>query len=1036
MNFINQTDITPTCNAVPGGPSQLTCAGGGPGTIEKYFFQSSPISLVGIPPASGWAFTYSNFSRNLAIDNLSTPSSYGITLRAVMYPFSGTNTSPCFDSSPVFLETPSSVVCTGTNFKLNHHAYDADGDSMVYSFANALDTVSTSATSFNPPVNPIHIPYETSYSATSPTPGTALDPGNIPAAIDPLTGEITFTSFTQGNYVVVVRVQSFKCGQLVSEVFRETQIIVVSCSGNNLPVFTPPFGTSFSTTVYAGDLVNFNLTVTDTDLLQDGSPQTIELTASGNQFGASFTNPLAGCDQAPCATLNATLPASSTLSLTRTFSWQTDCSHLTNTSCGQTGKVFQFVFRASDDFCPAPGVSTITVSVTVLPPPAIEAPAITCANVALNGDVTLSWTPPVDPYGQFVKYEIYNVTLGALVGTIATIGTNTFTHIGADAQNGSISYAIKVYSGCSGTSTTTSDTVETMFLVVNNLGSGVAVLQWNPLFDPFNSPTAYPTYTIWQEYPIGTWTPIATTPYGTEQHNDTISICDDTLNYKISVTDSSGCISFSSIDGDRFTDLTEPYTPVISYVTVDTTTGLTVLNWFPNGAADTEGYIILQNIGGSWIVIDTVYGINNVTYIPAGSNPNANSETYGVAAFDTCWHGTPPTPNTSPMGTPHSTIFLQNQLIICDSSVTLNWTPYSGWPTGVLHYEIYASENNAPYVLVATLSPGTLSYSHNNLNRSSTYEYLIKAIANGTGVYSLSNISVRFITEPSKPAFAYLQTATVSAINEITLRFLPDITANVQHHIVFKSTDNGFTFNPIGIIYPGTPPLTFIDSDVATNENSYVYKVVTIDSCGKEAVTSNTAKTILLQGFSNSTALENNLNWNHYLIWDGGINRYEVERVINNSGIFTMIGSATPSVTSYNDDVSEDQLLESTGQFCYKIVAYENTNSYSIAETSESNVVCLTQDPLVYIPNAFTPGGLNPVFYPVISYVDFNSYEFNIYNRWGQLIYSTNDINNGWDGMHNGKLAKEDVYVYQLRFKTGDGKDIERHGHFTLIDYK
>lgn len=1036
MNFIGQTDISPTCNAVAGGPAQITCGTLGNGAVERYEFQSGLISITGVPPPTGWAFTYHNFSRNPTIDNLVTPNLYGLTLRALMFPFSATNTNPCFDSSPTFLETPSNVICSGTDFKLNHNANDPDGDSLVFEFAPALDTVSLSATSFSPPTNPAFIPYVGSYSFNSPTPGTSINPANIPATIDPVTGEISFNSVTLGNFVFVVKVSSYRCGQKISEVYRETQIIVVNCSGNNLPVINPPFGASFSTTVVAGQVVTFDLTAVDTDLLQDGSKQTITLTATGNQFGAAFTNPLAGCTFPPCATLNSTLPGSSTDSITRNFVWQTDCGHLINTSCGQTAKVYQFVFRASDDFCPAPGVSIATVSITVLPPPPVTAPSVHCADVALNGDVTLTWVPPADPAGQFVKYEIYNTTLGALVGTVPTIATNTFTHIGADAQNGSMSYCIKVYSGCTGTAITTSDTVSSMFLNVSNTGTGIAVLNWNKLFSPINSPTAYPYYDVWREFPIGTWTIIGTRPYGTETYKDTISICDDTLNYKVSVTDSTGCISFSSIDGDRFTDLFAPGAPVISYVTVDTATGLTQINWYPSGALDTEGYIILQFVSGSWIVIDTVYGIGNVSYVPPGSNPDGSSEQYGVAAFDTCWHGTPAAPNTSAMGTPHNTIFLTTQLIICDSSVNLNWTAYTGWPTGVGTYEIYASENGAPYVLIATVSGSTTTYLHSNLNRLSTYKYIINAISNGLGVNSISNISTKLIKEPSQPNYAYIQTVTVTSSNEVLMRFLPDVTANVLLHKVYRSDDNGSSFTQVGIMLPGAPPLVFTDNNVNTQMQSYVYKVITVDSCGKNAAISNEAKTIFLQAISNSVALSNSLNWNPYTVWDGGVSSYQVLRSVNNEPTFTVAGS-TSSVFSNYDDVDVYDLTYTTGEFCYKIVGLENINPYGFAENSESNVVCVTIDPLVYVPNAFTPGGLNPIFKPIVSYVDYTNYEFEIYNRWGEVIFKTNDVNIGWDGYTSkGKVAKEDVYIYQLQFKTGGGKDVDVQGHVTLLDYE
>lgn len=1034
MNFVSQNDISPVCTAVAGGPSQITCGTGGTGAVERYFFQSAPISIAGVPPAQGWAFTYDNFSRNVAIDNLVTPNLYGLTLRAIMYNYSGFSTDPCFDSSPTFLESPLNLFCSSTGIQYNNHASDVDGDSLVFDFAPALDQISTTAPVFNPPVSPIEIPYNPGYSYLSPTPGTSFDPGNIPATINPQTGEITLTSNTLGSFVVVVRVKAYRCNQLIAEVYREIQVAITTCSGNNLPIITPPFGTGYSTTVYAGEMVSFSVTATDTDLLQDGSPQSVTLSATGSEFGAGFTNPLTGCDNPPCAILNSGLPATNVTSITRNFTWQTNCSHLPTVTCGQEGKLYQFVFKAADDFCPAPGVNSITVSVKVLPPPPMSPAQITCADVALNGDVTLSWTPPVDTYGNFNRYEIINAASGSVITAIPTLATNSYTHVGADAQNASMAYVIRTISGCGGTDTSVSDTVTTMFIDVVNSGTGLAYISWNELFEPVNSPTSLPFYTIWREYPLGTWTAIGTRPYGITSFTDTISICDDTLNYKVSIADSSGCTSFSSIRGDRFTDLTEPYTPLIAFVTVDTLTGTSVIEWLPNGAADTEGYIILQNTGSGWIIIDTVMGINNTTYVPAGSDPFSISESYGVAAFDSCWHGTPPTPNTSPMSVPHNTIYLTTVLSVCDSSIRLNWNPYVGWTFGVNAYEVYASENNGPYLLIASLSGSITSYTHSNLNRGSTYEYIIRAKANVDVYTSLSNISSKTVKPTDTPAYTYLKSVSVTSNSSVDIRFMTDASATVLEHIIYRSDDGGSSYNPIATLSGGLANYTHTDADVAAGTQSYTYYVMTIDSCGKPIISSNIGRTIYLQTFANSLNLVNNLNWNNYIDWNGSVQNYTIERSVNSENSFTAIGTNWPSSLYYNDDVS--LLIETTGEFCYRIKANENTNSFGITEESYSNISCTTQDPLVYIPNAFTPGGANPVFLPVVSYVDFNNYSLDIFNRWGQLLFNSTDTNVGWDGTHNNKLCKEDVYVYIVRFTTGDGQLMEKRGFVTLIDYK
>ncbi|HBW86963.1 MAG TPA: hypothetical protein DEF82_09565, partial [Crocinitomicaceae bacterium] len=63
-----------------------------------------------------------------------------------------------------------------------------------------------------------------------------------------------------------------------------------SCTqANNAPVINPPFaGGSFETTVIAGNVVNFSLNAVDMDLLQNGTPQSLTLIASGPMFGNGF----------------------------------------------------------------------------------------------------------------------------------------------------------------------------------------------------------------------------------------------------------------------------------------------------------------------------------------------------------------------------------------------------------------------------------------------------------------------------------------------------------------------------------------------------------------------------------------------------------------------------------------------------------------------------------------------------------------------------------------------------------------------------
>jgi hypothetical protein len=646
----------------------------------------------------------------------------------------------------------------------------------------------------------------------------------------------------------------------------------------------------------------------------------------------------------------------------------------------------------------------------------------------LNGDVVLTWIPPADPYNRFVQYEIFNG--GTMIGVINTISTNTFTHIGADSQNGMQSYYIVTRSGCNSNLTSISDTLTTIFLNVNNPSNGTAQLTWNALTTP-NITTAS-AYYIYLETPPGTWTLIDSVSYGTNFYIDTITVCSDSINYKIAVENDLGCTSFSSVDGAFFTDMIAPYVPEILSASVDTANGLATISWEPNASGDTQGYIILENQGGFWVIIDTVYGINNTVYTNFFSNASGGYESYSVSAFDSCWSGTPPTPNTSAAGLGHNTIYASTTLDICEQKIQLSWNPYVNWPAGVAIYEIYISENNGPFTLGGTTASTTFLFS--NLTKLSTYCFVVKAISAADGtIISLSNKACRQIIQPTQPAYHYLQTATVEN-GIVEVRCFADLASNLQYLRIERADNAGGPFLPIGIApMAASNPITYIDETAETNQQSYYYQVIAVDSCADDADISNPGRTILLSVIPDNILLLNTLQWNHYEDWDGIIVEYRIYRSIN--GVFdpAPIASVPSTQRFYEDNVSE--FLQTTGEFCYYIEAVEGVNSFGISELSHSNIGCTSITPLVWVPNAFSIDGNNPVFRPVMGYVDFNNYVFRIFNRWGEIVYETTDINEGWDGKKGSKIYEEGVYVWQIQFSDGSGADYEKRGFVTLLHY-
>jgi gliding motility-associated-like protein len=134
---------------------------------------------------------------------------------------------------------------------------------------------------------------------------------------------------------------------------------------------------------------------------------------------------------------------------------------------------------------------------------------------------------------------------------------------------------------------------------------------------------------------------------------------------------------------------------------------------------------------------------------------------------------------------------------------------------------------------------------------------------------------------------------------------------------------------------------------------------------------------------------------------------------------------------------------------------YENLGSYNITLTAWTDNSCydtMTIEKFVDVngkgfvnfPNAFVPnldgeisknfknGDLNnQLFYPY--YEGIEQYKLEIFNRWGETIFMTKDINTGWTGYYKGKLCPQGVYIYKATGQYANGKTFTKSGDITLL---
>jgi gliding motility-associated-like protein len=128
----------------------------------------------------------------------------------------------------------------------------------------------------------------------------------------------------------------------------------------------------------------------------------------------------------------------------------------------------------------------------------------------------------------------------------------------------------------------------------------------------------------------------------------------------------------------------------------------------------------------------------------------------------------------------------------------------------------------------------------------------------------------------------------------------------------------------------------------------------------------------------------------------------------------------TPELEIKGDDVSN---------VWYPVVVRESTividspGDYTVYSSGDNctsvNKIEITEycDKQIFIPNSFTPNGdgNNETFIPILNNIV--DYELRIFNRWGDMIFLSRNVNKGWNGIYMGSECQVDVYVYKISYK-------------------
>ena len=475
-------------------------------------------------------------------------------------------------------------------------------------------------------------------------------------------------------------------------------------------------------------------------------------------------------------------------------------------------------------------------------------------------------------------------------------------------------------------------------------------------------------------------------------------------------------------------------TPEISHV--DVNNGVAHVFWDFEPEPETLGYIVYKclDTGGGAIVAD-IDDPNTFDAIIPTSNANAEPESYQVAAYDCV--DDDGTPNPAGAGDCVRTVFLTATQIPCTDRAQLAWLPPVGMAGGVAEYIPQYRENGGAWTSLDTIAGSFLSLVHEGASLTALVEYRVLARGGNMQLAASNLVEVPF-EYPNAPENPKLQRVSVLDRSRVELVLSTDPLAQEVSLYEFQRWEElDSSWIPLVPRYPANLgfPVSHVDVDRNTDEFAYRYRAVAYNGCEASVAQSQESSTMLLRAFRSTTpgSYENSLIWTPYDGFTNGLDRYEIIRKQSNEeGILGVALADVPSISeSYEDNVEDE--FDSSGIFCYQILALEVPDSNEVMQGAASNWVCLTEEPVVWIPSAFTPNGdeLNDWFpwAPGAANVGFlgdrqeesPNFRMTISTRWGTKIFETTSIEEPWDGRVSGRLVQNGIYVVQAEYLDGSG---------------
>jgi gliding motility-associated-like protein len=362
--------------------------------------------------------------------------------------------------------------------------------------------------------------------------------------------------------------------------------------------------------------------------------------------------------------------------------------------------------------------------------------------------------------------------------------------------------------------------------------------------------------------------------------------------------------------------------------------------------------------------------------------------------------------------------------IVCSLNLTataqnnqnaLTWSTAAATATHPLA-DITITKNDA--ALSPNVAPTPAAYTDTNVTCQEQYTYRLTGNYTG-GAQSLSlPKSVTAFSNNIPPAIADIS-ALVDGTS-VTLTW-PEVTVPAATFSIVK------TVNSVPSAAQEFTTLPFVDPAYATADPT-CYRVTYTDRCGNTSLPSLDACPIQLGG---SLRPDNtvDLTWSAYSGWTSPLSTYAVS-------LYDADGNLLETTDAGNVTTFTDPNNDPDNQVCTYVITARATDG--TLDPSVSNIITLIKAPNLYYPTGFTPNrdGTNDTF-RVFGQRYVVSFDMKVFNRWGEMMYSTNDKEDaGWDGTYKGNLQPEGTYVFTATVVDRAGRTFEKSGAFYLLRKK